>query len=141
MNLSKHKYKNLLEQINNEPIKKVITFDELYDVAMSIVNKGDESTLKMLKQVYKAYSAQNKDIAQEFLQILKDSMYKENGDIPAFVYFDSKAKQIIEKCYYTMLSNKENDNSVQHNLDSYIKTNKSIDEYNENDPSTFYEKR
>ena len=31
MNLIKNKYANLEKQINNEPIKKAITFDELYD--------------------------------------------------------------------------------------------------------------
>ena len=138
--LIKHKYADLEKQINNEPIKKEITFDELYEVAISIAHKGQEPILKMLKQVYKAYAIQNAEIAKRLMEILKQSIVKENGDIPAQIYVHPEVKQIIENAYYSMVTNTQK-NNPQKTIDQYANKPKTLDDYDENRPETFFEKR
>ena len=93
----------------------------------------------MLKQVYKSYSVQNAEIATAFMQILQNSMNKENGDIPAFICIDAKAKNIIENCYYKMIKNAQT--STQYKIDSYVKENKTLKDFDENNPETFFDRK
>ena len=140
MNLLKNKYAKLEEQINNNPIKKAITFEKLYDVAISIANKGEVPTLKMLKHVYEAYEIQDAEIAGELMKILKDSIIRENGDIPASIYIPTKAQQIIENAYFTMVANsKEPD--PQKTMDQFSKKAVTIYDYDENNPDTFFDRQ
>lgn len=97
----------LKEVVKNEPIKKRIEFEQLYEVVIAAAQKGQIPTLKMLKQVYEAYKEQNPGIADEFYNILKNSLNKERGDIPTTVRIPAQAKNIIEGCYFDMLKKKD----------------------------------
>ena len=95
----------LREQINDDPIKKGVSFEQAYDVAMSIADNGDMPTLKMLKQVYYAYNEQNKEIAEKFFNILASSIIPEYGDRPSYIMISSAARKTIQECYMQMLAN------------------------------------
>ena len=124
--------KELKEAVKKDPIKKAVNFEQLYDVVVEVAAKGQVATLKMLKQVYEAYEEQNPKIADEFFDILKNSLARENGDISAYVHIPAAGKRIIEDCYFGMIGNK---NESQKIMDRYTK--KTLDDFNENDPRTF----
>ena len=95
----------LKDAVKTEPIKKQIEFENLFDVVVSVAQKGQVPTLKMLKQVYEAYQVQNEKIAEGFFDILKNSLIRENGDIPTTVYLSSSATRLVEDCYFNMINN------------------------------------
>ena len=128
--------KELKNKVKENPIKKSIEFDALFDVVAAVAQKGDLATLKMLKQVHDAYEEQNPEIAEAFFDVLKNSLIRETGDIPTSVHIPSKAKGIVEDCFYDMLKNK---NASQQIVDLFA-AKKTLEDYDETNPSTFLKK-
>lgn len=114
MDIIKHKYSILEGEIYKTPNKNAISFDDLYEVAISLSRKEDEATLKMLKAIYNACSH------YKLIYILKDCFIKADGVKSTQVVISTETKEFIEKVFFTMIEQE------QQTIDNYSKSNTSL---------------